>query len=321
MLDSKTSDNSDVTSSFVPKQSKHMLDTETSEDIKKFKKSLKNKMNSTNKHSSFEDKLKSKKQDSKSDIDTDDLMKVIGDIQNDNEMKGGTKKSSTIMGFRKLKLHSDIENGDADVDDEDIDNIEEETEEETEETEEDFEETEEETKSKPLVKKNTTKSKVVDTDESYNGDNELSRLINSRKNEIHNEVINNIMGMLNKGEILFQNKPIESSEKNAKLIKSYLYKQVTDKNPQLTGMDKILIIQKMSKAELLDSLKKMPDLNKLEKTIEEHIKLKKEQYESEDNNKSSKKEKKNDEKKSKSAKETKPKKSKKEIVETETESD
>jgi hypothetical protein len=80
--------------------------------------------------------------------------------------------------------------------------------------------------------------------------------------------------MLNKGEITYKNKPIEATERNAKLIKSFLYKQVSDKNPQLTGMDKILIIQKMSKSELLTHLKKLPDLDQLEKTIEEHIKNK-----------------------------------------------
>ena len=80
--------------------------------------------------------------------------------------------------------------------------------------------------------------------------------------------------MLNKGEITHKNKPIESTERNSKLIKSFLYKQVSDKNPQLTGMDKILIIQKMNKTELLSHLKKLPDLDQLEKTIEEHIKNK-----------------------------------------------
>jgi hypothetical protein len=80
--------------------------------------------------------------------------------------------------------------------------------------------------------------------------------------------------MLNKEEITYKNKPIESSDRNARLIKSFLYKQISDKNPTLSGMDKILIIQKMSKSELLTHLKKLPDLDQLEKTIEEHIKNK-----------------------------------------------
>ncbi len=329
MLGSKTSDSSDATSSFMPPISSkmidsntsdnsdrknYMLETDTDQDIKKLKKSIKNKMNSTNKSKSFENELHSDQNNDKKDIDTDELMRVIGNIQNENDMKGGQKKLSKIVGFRKLKLHSDIENGDID-DDEDVDIIDDEVEDEMEDTEELEEEVDDEENLKKNKSQMNKKSNVDDmeSDDSNNNDNELSRLINSRKNEIHNEVINTILGMLNKGEILFQNKPIEASEKNAKLIKAYLYRQVTEKNPQLNGLDKIMIIQKMSKSELLDSLKKMPDLNKLEKNIEEHMKSKREQYESDNNKKESKKD---DKKVSKSEKETKSKKSKK-VVETE----
>ena len=332
LLDSKTSDDSDATSSFMPTNNHNeLLDSNTSDDLNQFTKSLKNKMNSTKKSSSFEKKINTKKssQNADSDIDTDDLMKVIGNVQKD--MTGGTINSNKIMGYRKLKLHSDIE---GELDEENIDDLEDNSDNE-EEDEEELEETETETENTNEEKtKPKTKSKVyIDESDNDNEDNELSRLINSRKNEIHNEVINTIMGMLNQGEILYKNKPIKSSERNAKLIKSYLYKKVSEKNPQLTGMDKILIIQKMSKTELLSSLKEMPDLDELEKTIETHMQTKKEQYESEDNKKSKKnnnkkepkndekKEPKNDEKKSKSTKETKSKKSKKEIIETETDSD
>jgi hypothetical protein len=326
LLDSKTSDNSDATSSFAPTNNfnNKTLDSNTSDDLNQFTKSLKKKMNSTKKSSSFEKKINTKKsfQNDDSDIDTDDLMEVIGNVQKD--MTGGTINSNKIMGYRKLKLHSDIE---GELDEENIDDLENESDLD-EEDEEELEETETETetentneeKSKPK-----SKSKVYIDESDNNDDNELSRLINSRKNEIHNEVINTIMGMLNQGEILYKNKPIKSSERNAKLIKSYLYKKVSEKNPQLTGMDKILIIQKMSKTELLTSLKEMPDLDELEKTIEKHMQTKKEQYDSENDNKSKKKETKNndkketknDEKKVKSTKETKSKKSKKEIIETE----
>ena len=56
-------------------------------------------------------------------------------------------------------------------------------------------------------------------------------------------------------------------------------------------MDKILIIQKMSKSELLTHLKKLPDLDQLEKTIEEHIKNKRTQKDNEKSSDSSPKEK------------------------------
>jgi len=120
------------------------------------------------------------------------------------------------------------------------------------------------------------------------------------------------MEMLNKGEITYKNKPIEANERNAKLIKSFLYKQVSEKNPQLTGMDKILIIQKMNKSELLTHLKKLPDLDQLEKTIEEHIKNKHMQRDNEKTSDSDTKE---------NTKNTKNKSKKKNVSESESESD
>jgi hypothetical protein len=80
-----------------------------------------------------------------------------------------------------------------------------------------------------------------------------------------------IMGMLNKGLITKNSKPIEADEKNAKLIKSYLYRVVSEKNPQLTGMDKILMIKKMNDKEIIDTLYTMPDLDELEENIRKHI--------------------------------------------------
>jgi hypothetical protein len=107
-----------------------------------------------------------------------------------------------------------------------------------------------------------------------NTSNELSRLINSRKNDLHTEVLNTIMGMLNKGLITKNSKPIEANERNAKLIKSFLYRVTSEKNPQLTGMDKIMLIKKMNDKEIVDALSKMPDLDELEETIRKHIESK-----------------------------------------------
>lgn len=208
--------------------------------------------------------------DNMNDSSVEELSNFVKSLKLSQE--GGKNK---IVGWRKLILHSDLEMGQDDSedksknkhknkhhkrdlnedkknesDDDDDDDDEDNDEDDEEETESDVENTEEET------------------------GNELKRLINSRKNELHTEVLNTIMEMLNKGEITHKNKPIEANERNAKLIKSFLYKQVSEKNPQLTGMDKILIIQKMNKSELLTHLKKLPDLDQLEKTIEEHIKNK-----------------------------------------------
>jgi hypothetical protein len=214
-----------------------------------------------------------------------DLEEYIKNIKDDQ--RGGKSK---IVGWRKLILHSDLESGDMSMDepqnkkkhkenkeDDDEDDEDEEDDEEDEDEDEDEDDEESESESEDNEKSEENSEEPT---------NELKRLINSRKNELHTEVLNNIMEMLNKGEITQKNKPLEASERNAKLIKSFLYKQVSDKNPQLTGMDKILIIQKMNKSELLNHLKKLPDLDQLEKTIEEHIKNKRSQKEQENSSSS-----------------------------------
>jgi outer membrane biosynthesis protein TonB len=114
------------------------------------------------------------------------------------------------------------------------------------------------------------------------GGNELQRMINTRKSEIHMEVLNMIMEMLNKGEIRQDNKPIEASEKNAKLVKAYMYKVVSEKNPQMNGMEKISLIKNMNNTDITTILKKLPNLDKLEKEIQEHIEKKRVETSSEE---------------------------------------
>jgi hypothetical protein len=199
-------------------------------------------------------------------IDTDVLMKAIDNIQsgkktnNVNFLEGGGR-SEKIMGYRKLLLHSEKSDN----------NIYTRT------NENSIRESKISKLSKYSKKSNKSDDLSINLDLYYsdgeNGTstNELSRLINSRKNDLHTEVINTIMGMLNKGLITKNSKPIEASEKNAKLIKSFLYRMVSEKNPQLTGMDKILMIKKMNDKEIIDSLTKMPDLDELEENIRKHI--------------------------------------------------
>jgi hypothetical protein len=114
------------------------------------------------------------------------------------------------------------------------------------------------------------------------GGNELQRMINTRKSEIHMEVLNMIMEMLNKGEIRQDNKPIEANEKNAKLVKAYMYKVVSEKNPQMNGMEKISLIKNMNNTDITTILKKLPNLDKLEKEIQEHIEKKRVETSSEE---------------------------------------
>ena len=177
-----------------------------------------------------------------SSVKSENLLKAIMNI------KGGTNlKKQTIVGFRKFNMDSD-----------------------------DF----------TVVKKNNkSNNSVIDYNQLYNSDsefgnksknsksynNELSRMMISQKDKLHSEVLDMIMSMLNKGVLLQLNKPIEASEKNAKLIKAHLYKQISEKNPQMGGMDKILALKTMSETEIINMVKKLPNLDELEKSIQKHL--------------------------------------------------
>lgn len=62
--------------------------------------------------------------------------------------------------------------------------------------------------------------------------------------------------MLNNGLLTQSNKPIEANERNAKLIKAFIYRQISEKNPQMGGMDKILAFKTMSENEIINMVKK-----------------------------------------------------------------
>jgi len=213
-------------------------------------------------------------------LNTETLMNAIDNIKSNNKinvMEGGAKEK--LMGYRKINLNSDNSDNIYERINANFDN--------------------KNSKLKKYSKQSNELSINLDLyysdGESGVSNNELSRLINSRKNELHNEVINMIMGMLNKGTITKNSKPIEASERNAKLIKSFLYRVVSEKNPQLTGMDKILMIKKMNDKEIIDMLSKMPDLDELEENIRKHIEEKQKQHvtnSSEDSEKPKKKSKK-----------------------------
>ena len=81
------------------------------------------------------------------------------------------------------------------------------------------------------------------------------RLISNRVLEIHNEVLNSILELLSKKILIQKSKPIEVSYSNAKLIKTYIYRQISEKHPQLNGMDRILMIQKMTENEIINIIK------------------------------------------------------------------
>ena len=90
----------------------------------------------------------------------------------------------------------------------------------------------------------------------------------SRKTILHNKVQSKISDMLNNKEILYQNIPIEYSEKNAKLIKSFLYKEISNKYPKMNSYNKILKINQFEKSELLNIFVNLPNLDEYSNMIE-----------------------------------------------------
>jgi hypothetical protein len=197
-------------------------------------------------------------------VDTDTLMQAIDNIKSKkvNVMEGGAFKRANlkekVMGYRNLVMHS--ENSEMNVY----------PRESNKKSNNHYKSDESEVSNESSLNMDLYYSDA----EFGNTSNELSRLINSRKNDLHTEVLNTIMGMLNKGLITKNSKPIEANERNAKLIKSFLYRVTSEKNPQLTGMDKIMLIKKMNDKEIVDALSKMPDLDELEETIRKHIESK-----------------------------------------------
>lgn len=97
----------------------------------------------------------------------------------------------------------------------------------------------------------------------------------SRKTILHNEVLDKILDMLGNKEILHQNVPIENIEKNARLIKSFLYKEISNKYPKLNSYNKILRINQLKKNELFIIFDQLPDLNEYSNIIENNIKNRK----------------------------------------------
>jgi hypothetical protein len=117
--------------------------------------------------------------------------------------------------------------------------------------------------------------------------NEISRMLNNKKSNLHQEVIDSLIDMLNNGIITFKSKNIDANESNAKLVKAYIYKKVSQENPQMTGMDKIMLIKSMSEDEIAKLTKSMPSLESIKKEIEKHMEEKNNSKTDSDNSMSS----------------------------------
>jgi hypothetical protein len=168
-------------------------------------------------------------------INTEALLKAIDEIQ--GKQIGGSKKiKNKIMGYRNL-VNTDSDN-----------------------------------KNKNKINISSNYNLLYNSDSEYgNMNNELARMMRSQKNEIHQQVTNMIMGLLDKGILEKDSVQIEPTERNVKLIKAYIYRNISENNPQMGGLDKIIMFNKMTEQQIINLVKDMPDLDKLEKEIHKHI--------------------------------------------------
>ena len=119
-------------------------------------------------------------------------------------------------------------------------------------------------------------------------DNALSRMINNKKSQMHDKFLSKIKSMLNDKLITINNKLIMDENDNAEIIKRFLYGEITKENNQLSGFDKITILNKMSDDELVDMIKRIKDykeLVSLNKDIKKNRDEKKASSETEQNEK------------------------------------
>ncbi len=200
-------------------------------------------------------------------VNTDDLLKAIDEIQGKEvKQKGGAKKSqkNKIMGFRNLIIDSDSG-------------------------------VQEKNKKDKKDKKDKNISISNDYDLLYNSDseygnmnNELARMMRSQKDEIHQTVLNNIMSLLDKGVLEKDSVSIEASERNARLIKTYIYRHISENNPQMGGLDKIIMFSKMTEQQIINLIKDMPkSLDEFEKELQKNIQEKQKSNPPKKNNKKS----------------------------------
>jgi hypothetical protein len=91
----------------------------------------------------------------------------------------------------------------------------------------------------------------------------------SKKTILHDEVQTKISKMLYNQHILYKNNPINNTETNARLIKSFLYKQISNKYPKYNSFDKISTINKLNDNELSNLLEELPNLDEYYTNIQQ----------------------------------------------------
>jgi len=117
-------------------------------------------------------------------------------------------------------------------------------------------------------------SVLSDSNNTIGGD--LAELMESRSDLEHKKFENKLHSMLEMNEIVINDRTIEDSEQNMRVIKRFLYKKVKDENPSLNSREKMIILNKMEDEEIkeiLSSISSFDDLISLDVSLnEEHSK-------------------------------------------------
>lgn len=97
----------------------------------------------------------------------------------------------------------------------------------------------------------------------------------SKKTLLHDEVQSRISKMLINKNIIYQNKPVDNTETNARLIKSFLYRKISSKYPKYNSFTKISTINNLDDNELSNLLQDLPNLDEWYDTIQQSVEKKK----------------------------------------------
>ena len=92
----------------------------------------------------------------------------------------------------------------------------------------------------------------------------------SKKTLLHDEVQSRISKMLYNKNILYQNNPVDNTETNAKLIKSFLYRKISSKYPKYNSFTKISTIHNLNDTDLSNLLLDLPNLDEWYASIQQY---------------------------------------------------
>ena len=92
----------------------------------------------------------------------------------------------------------------------------------------------------------------------------------TKKTLLHDEVQSRISKMLTNKNILYQNNPIDNTETNARLIKSFLYRKISSKYPRYNSFTKISTIHNLNDNDLSNLLLDLPNLDEWNASIQQY---------------------------------------------------